>query len=70
MAERQTEQTESWINHCLESNYGSTTVQIDSAGCSPRLTQHTLERVHFAGKSLEYVAHEKPECREEERREM
>ena len=47
-------------------------MQIDSAGCSPRLTQHTLERVHFAGKSLEYAAHENPECREEEeeRREM
>ena len=36
-----TEYTEPWNDHCLESDYGSTTVQINIVGRSLRLTQYS-----------------------------
>jgi len=41
MAGEITEFTEPRKDHCLESDDGSTTVQIDIVGRSPRLTQHS-----------------------------
>jgi len=40
-----TKQIESWMNHCLESDYSSTMVQIAIADRSPRLTQYPWTHV-------------------------
>ena len=44
MVGKTTKETEPWMSHCLESDYSSTEVQIETADHSPMLIQDSWTR--------------------------